>query len=92
MCWPSIERHLLAPLASVASVTVVAHLYRQTHVVNPRSGEDAPLPDANYRPFEAFRTEIEDRPAGRRLDELLRTIAVAGLCRTGHHRRRPLRS
>jgi len=64
VCWPSIERHLLEPLAALASVTVVAHLYRQARVVNPRSGEDAPLPDANYRPFEAFRTEIEDRPAG----------------------------
>jgi len=62
VCWPSIERHLLAPLATAASVKVVAHLYRQDRVVNPRSGEDAPLPEANYRPFEAFRTQIEARP------------------------------
>jgi hypothetical protein len=62
--FPSIQRNLLDPLAAAGELHVFQHLYRQDWIFNPRSGEDHPQPDENYRPFGAFDGVVVPRPTG----------------------------
>jgi hypothetical protein len=76
--FPSIESRLLAPLRRHAELRVFHHLYRQSHVINPRSGENAPLAPANYALFDAFQGELEPRdPLARH--PLLATFQAHGM-------------
>jgi hypothetical protein len=57
--FPSIVRNLAQPLAAAGELHVRYHLFRQERVVNPRTGEDHALDEANYAPFLQFRGILE---------------------------------
>ncbi|WP_077036411.1 hypothetical protein [Pelomonas sp. KK5] len=56
---PSIERHFIGPVRQMGECRVFHHLFLMDRVVDPRSGENAPMPPAAYAPFEAFDGELE---------------------------------
>lgn len=62
LTWPAIERHLVAPLAAAGDLSVRYHLWRQPWIRNPRSREDHPQDEANYRPFLAHVGALQQRP------------------------------
>lgn len=62
LTFPFLEKNLLRPLAAAGELQVRAQLWRQRHVANARSGEDDPLPAANYEFFERFDPVVLDRP------------------------------
>lgn len=55
----SIQEHILEPAARLGTVLPRFHLYQQTHVVNPRSNENAQITHQQYLPFEAFEGELQ---------------------------------
>jgi hypothetical protein len=57
--WPTIQDKLLAHLPSDSEVRQFYHFYQQDKVVNPRSGENATLDQANYAPFMTFEGKLE---------------------------------
>lgn len=59
LTFSSIQEHILEPAACLGTVLTRFHLYQQTHVVNPRSNEDAEITQQQYLPFEAFEGELQ---------------------------------
>jgi hypothetical protein len=59
MTMPSITENFIEPARRIGDCRVFYHLYRQDRVINPRSGEDAPMPEDAYAPFAAFDGELE---------------------------------
>ena len=64
---PSIKENIIAPAREVGDVRLFAHLYKQTHITNPRSGEDDPLDPEEYRLLECDEVQLEE--PGRCLEE-----------------------
>jgi hypothetical protein len=60
---PTLLHTALRSVRELGHVKVFYHLFHQTHIRNPRSGEDAPLPPDNYKPFEQFEGELEPADA-----------------------------
>lgn len=58
ICAPSIEQNILDPLRECGDVSVHYHLYHQSHVVNPRSGEAGVLSPDNYDYFRQFQGRL----------------------------------
>lgn len=56
----SIEKHILQPASQFGDVVPCYHFFNQTHVVNPRSREDAVLDFSQYLPFMKFQGELEN--------------------------------
>jgi hypothetical protein len=62
---PSLEANVLAPLKACGELKVFYHLYRQSRVVNPRSGEEGGLAAENYdfaAAYEGLLESPEDGP------------------------------
>ena len=64
---PSIKENIIAPAKQLGEVRLFAHLYKQTHITNPRSGEDDPLDPEEYRLLECDEVKLEE--PGKCLDE-----------------------
>ncbi len=64
---PSIQEHILRPARELGEVRLFAHLYQQTHIENPRSGENDPLDPEEYRLLECDEVRLEE--PGHCLDE-----------------------
>lgn len=56
----SIEQNVLGPARARGRVTVHAHLYRQTEIVNPRSGENGRLDPDEHALLRPDQLELED--------------------------------
>lgn len=57
---PSIRANILSRIPESAEVRICYHLYRQTRVVNQRSGEDDVLKPANYHEFRGCEGELQE--------------------------------
>ena len=57
---PSIQENILRPARELGEVRLFAHLYRQTHISNPRSGEDDALDPEEYRLLECDEVTLEE--------------------------------
>lgn len=55
----SIQEYILRPAAKLGSVVPCYHFFKQAHVLNPRSNENAALDPRQYAPFEQFKGELE---------------------------------
>lgn len=64
---PSIRENIIAPANQLGDVRLFAHFYQQTHITNPRSGEDDPLDPEEYRLLECDEVQLEE--PGHCLDE-----------------------
>ena len=56
---PSIRENIIEPARQLGEVRLFAHLYQQTHITNPRSGEDNPLDPEEYRLLECDEVTLE---------------------------------
>jgi hypothetical protein len=57
---PSIRENIIEPARQLGDVRLFAHLYQQTHITNPRSGEDDPLDPEEYRLLECDEVRLEE--------------------------------
>jgi hypothetical protein len=57
---PSIRENIIEPARRLGDVRLFAHFYQQTHITNPRSGEDAPLDPEEYRLLECDEVRLEE--------------------------------
>jgi len=55
----SIQECILQPASQFGTVMPCYHFFNQTHVLNPRSNENAALDQRQYLPFEQFCGELE---------------------------------
>ena len=55
----SIRENILQPAAEFGTVLPCYHLYKQTHVLNPRSLENSELDPSQYQPFSELQGELE---------------------------------
>jgi hypothetical protein len=56
---PSIQENIIQPARQLGEVKLFAHLYQQTHIANPRSGEDELLDPEEYRLLECDEVTLE---------------------------------
>ncbi len=56
---PSIRENVIEPARQLGEVRLFAHLYQQTHITNPRSGEDNSLDPEEYRLLECDEVTLE---------------------------------
>jgi hypothetical protein len=56
----SIEEHILRPASQFGDIVPCYHFFNQTHVVNPRSLENAVLDFSQYLPFVKFQGVLEN--------------------------------
>ena len=56
---PSIQENIIQPARQLGEVRLFAHLYQQTHISNPRSGENDPLDPEEYRLLECDEVRLE---------------------------------
>ncbi len=56
---PSIEENIIQPARQLGDVRLFAHLYQQTHITNPRSGENDPLDPEEYRLLDCDEVRLE---------------------------------
>jgi hypothetical protein len=59
ICFPSIQKHVLAQIPQGTDVRCFYHLYKVDTVLNRRSGEDGSLVASNYDPFMAMTGSLE---------------------------------
>jgi hypothetical protein len=57
---PSIRENIIEPARRLGDVRLFAHFYQQTHITNPRSGEDDPLDPEEYRLLECDEVRLEE--------------------------------
>ena len=57
---PSIRENVIEPARQLGEVRLFAHLYQQTHITNPRSGENDPLDPDEYRLLECDEIALEE--------------------------------
>jgi len=63
----SIKKNIVQPAQQLGDVRIFAHLYYQTHIVNPRSGENDSLDPEEYRLLDCDEVNLEQ--PGRCLNE-----------------------
>lgn len=56
---PSIQENIIQPARQLGEVRLFAHLYQQTHIANPRSGEDELLDPEEYRLLKCDEVTLE---------------------------------
>ena len=85
LTFSSIQEHILEPAARLGTVLPRFHLYQQTHVVNPRSNENAEITPQQYLPFEAFEGELQS-PEGVAEGHGLASLSARGDAWSDNHR------
>lgn len=59
LVFPSIQENILLPASKLGVVQPRFHLFKQTHVINPRSKENDQLAESQYHQFESFDGELQ---------------------------------